>query len=151
MQPSSPGGSFSRRPLRVLLVEDDAFQIGAIAKLIGKSEELDQVDIRLDFAGSAKEAVAACELHATAGNPHDLVMLDFLLPGGDADTCVERIRSILGKQSVSCTASSLTLCACCVSSRFHFHPTTGHHHRIRRGAGCADGQMPRPGGGLVPG
>ena len=104
MQPSSPGGSFSRRPLRVLLVEDDAFQIGAIAKLIGKSEELDQVDIRLDFAGSAKEAVAACELHATAGNPHDLVMLDFLLPGGDADTCVERIRSILGKRSVSCTA-----------------------------------------------
>ena len=34
MQPSSPGGSFSRRPLRVLLVEDDAFQIGAIAKSI---------------------------------------------------------------------------------------------------------------------
>ena len=91
----------SDRDLRVLLVEDDPAQLGMVSKLIGNAEQAERMKIDLDFASSAKEGLSICELHAHAGRPHDLVLLDYLLPGGDADTVVAQMRSALGKRTVS--------------------------------------------------
>ena len=87
--------------LRVLLVEDDPVQLGMVSKLIGNVEQAEHLHITLDFASTAKEGLGLCELHALAGRAHDLVLLDYLLPGGDADTVVASIRSVLGKRAVS--------------------------------------------------
>ena len=78
--------------LRVLLVEDDPFQQMALSGIIARVEaENAQLTVQLKIAGTGDEALAALE----AVESH-LVLLDYKLPGGDADTLLPGIRERVG-------------------------------------------------------
>ena len=78
--------------LRVLLVEDDPFQQMALPVSCGNVEaENAQLTVQLKIAGTGDEALAALE----AVESH-LVLLDYKLPGGDADTLLPGIRERVG-------------------------------------------------------
>ena len=88
------------------------FQMAAISQLIGKAETAAGLDVSLQFASNAVEAV-----EASAQNNIDLVLLDFLLPGGrDGATALPEIRENIGKASsiimISGSAQEAPMRAC---------------------------------------
>ena len=87
-----PDEAESSVTLRVLLVEDDPFQQMALSGIIARVEaENAQLTVQLKIAGTGDEALAALE----AVESH-LVLLDYKLPGGDADTLLPGIRERVG-------------------------------------------------------
>ena len=105
-------GHLEDKKIACLVVEDDPFQMAAISQLIGKAETAAGLDVSLQFASNAVEAV-----EASAQNNIDLVLLDFLLPGGrDGATALPEIRENIGKASsiimISGSAQEAPMRAC---------------------------------------
>jgi CheY-like chemotaxis protein len=99
----SKSPSFSRRALRLLIVEDDLAQVGMLGVLIGKVEADSHTKVDKTFAGTAAEASELCK---GGTGRFDLVLLDYRLPGGDADTVLADIRHSLGKHAAIILMSS---------------------------------------------
>ena len=100
-----PDEAESSVTLRVLLVEDDPFQQMALSGIIARVEaENAQLTVQLKIAGTGDEALAALE----AVESH-LVLLDYKLPGGDADTLLPGIRERVGPLASygGCTVAKL--------------------------------------------
>lgn len=77
------GNGFTIKPLRLLLVEDEAVHRDIV---LGQLNE----DFTVDCAGNGQEALAKSRL-----NHYDLVLLDFFLPGMDAPTLLDRLKPLL--------------------------------------------------------
>lgn len=82
-----PGAAMGR-PLRLLHVEDDSYQQFVLAALVEAiNEEAPKLSVELTAVDTAQAAI-----EATRNAAFDLVLLDYRLPGGDADTILAQLR-----------------------------------------------------------
>ena len=95
------GDDRMEQSLRVLIVEDDVYQIGVLSHLIGKADTLSGVSSSLQIAANGADAVRLCEEAS-----FDLVLLDYLLPGGDGAQILPQVRKTLGKKAAIAMVSS---------------------------------------------
>ena len=99
-------GLLGARPstLRVLVVEDDPFQQMTLKMMKNLVESKNpNLTVNLTLTSSGTAAVGAC---SAAGSDIDLVLLDYKLPGGDADTVLPAIRRLVGSVAAIVVLSS---------------------------------------------
>ena len=89
--------------LRVLVVEDDPFQQMTMRMMTSVIEtNSPNLTVHLTLTSSGSAAIGAC----SAGSEIDLVLLDYKLPGGDADTVLPSIRELVGSVAAIIVLSS---------------------------------------------
>lgn len=79
--------------MRILAVEDDPFQQASLEAIIEAIQlQNPKLSLKLTVCATAHEARAACNHDCL----YELVLLDYMLPGGDGDTVLPDMRSKLG-------------------------------------------------------
>ncbi|MGI4718028.1 MAG: response regulator [Janthinobacterium lividum] len=85
-----PGAGALHRPrlpgLRALVVDDSASARLALAEMLGA------LGVHADTAASGEECLALLERAAGAGQPYQLVLMDYLMPGLDGVETIRRMR-----------------------------------------------------------
>ena len=89
--------------VRILVVEDDPFQQSALREIMNQVAAKSAFGVEAVVVASGAEALAACgggkPLARGAKSAFDLVLLDYLLPGGNADTVLPALRGAVGDGS----------------------------------------------------
>ena len=111
-RPHTMTGSTSKvEPLRVLHVEDDSYQQLALRAMVGAIErETPGLSVTVTVVETAQAAI-----EATRQETYDLVLLDYRLPGGDADTVLPQLRVQVENAAIimlSCDAQEASLQRC---------------------------------------
>ena len=85
------------RPLRLLHVEDDSYQQFVLTALVEAiKEESPKLSVEVTAVDTAQAAI-----EVTRNAVFDLVLLDYRLPGGDADTILAQLRQQVETREVS--------------------------------------------------
>jgi signal transduction histidine kinase/DNA-binding response OmpR family regulator/HPt (histidine-containing phosphotransfer) domain-containing protein len=99
-QPSSP---FALQQMRVMVVDDSAGARAALVDMLGS------FGIQADGVASGEESLARLAQAVDDGNPYQVVLMDYMMPGWDG---VETIRRIRADQRFAAPPAILMVSAC---------------------------------------